>query len=951
MSGHLHPYASFVHRVQKPARYLGGELYSVIKRPETHPDVQVRICLTFPDIYDIGMSHLGTKILYGLLNDHENIACERAFTPWIDMEAELRQRKLELVSLETAAPLRSFDVLGFSLQYELTYTNALTILDLGGMEVRSANRSEDDPLVLAGGPTATHPEACAPFFDAFLVGDAEARLPDLLLAYKADRTAGLSKREALIRMAQAGGVYVPALYDVAIDERSGLQCVSGVQDPRVPEVVERAFVEDINLFPFPSKSPVAAAEAIFDRLSVEIARGCTEGCRFCQAGMIYRPVRERDPDAIVNTIVEAIDQGGYDEASLSSLSTADYSCIDPLIRKVMGKLRERNVSLGVASLRAYGLSEGILDEIRSVRATGLTFAPEAGTQRMRDIVNKNVSEEDIATSAHRVFSRGWNRMKVYFMIGLPMEEDEDVAGIVETGARLKAIGRQYVGKRAEVGVSVSSHVPKPHTPFQWAAMDEVPEIKRKQQMLREMARYHRVTVKYHNVKVSWLEGIMARGDRRVADVVEAAWRKGARFDGWDDQLKWEIWLDVFEATPHVDPQVYLNTLPLDGRLPWDHIDMGLADGFLETEWKRTTKGKLSPPCGKPVGDIIHHTNLKDAAADERKLVCYHCGVACDLTEMRGERLRYLDQMRAYEPPPEAAPMDAPTRDKRGHLKPPKRDVAQPEDMVKYRVQYLRDGMIRLQGHSDMLRILPRVMRRAGLPLGQSWGFRPKPLFSFSPATPLGTYSVAEVLDVSLTEAYSADDVLKRLNAVADPGLTFLDCRLVQKGEAAAGSGLAATDYLIALPGLDQTAVAQAARKLMKADTWEFMVTRKKTEKPLDARAAVEMARLTTAAMWPKLLGEAPDAPLLHVRLTLNVPAAKPLELIRHMFDDQSLDGHIVRLAYWRDDKDGKRVSPMDPPLTPAPALESADADGETAVSADVATPVSDLTSAAPTAAN
>ncbi len=904
-----HPYAGFVHRVEKPARYLGGELYSVVK-----PEATVRMCLTFPDVYDIGMSHLGTKILYGLLNDHPEIACERAFCPWVDMEKELRERGLPLVSLETATPLRAFDVLGFSLQYELTYTNVLNMLDLAGLEVRSADRGEDDPLILGGGPVATHPEACAPFFDAYLVGDAEGRLPELLLDYKRHRTVGHDKREALIRMAAKGGVYVPALYTTEVCDRSDLEVVSTPIDERVPARVERAFVEDINDFPFPDRSPVAAAEAIFDRLSIEIARGCTEGCRFCQAGMIYRPVRERDPDVIVDTIVSAVDQGGYDEASLAALSTADYSCIDPLIRKVMAKLRERNVSLGVASLRAYGLSEAILDEIRSVKATGLTFAPEAGTQRMRDIINKNVSEADIATSAHRVFARGWKRMKLYFMIGLPFEEDDDVVGIVETGGRMKAIGRSYVGKRAEVQVSVSSHVPKPHTPFQWAAMDTPDEIDRKQRLLRDGARRHRVSVKHHDVRTSWLEGIMARGDRRVADVVEAAWRRGARFDGWDDQLQWQTWLDCLAENDAVDPQRYLGTLPIDGKLPWDHIDMGLADKFLWKEWKRTTKGKLSPPCGKPVGDIVHHTNLEDAEADHRKLVCYHCGVACDMTAMRDDRIGFLKQLGAVTPPAPAGPVEEVIRDRIGKIKPPKREgAARPEDLVKYRIRYSRAGMIRLQGHSDILRILPRVLRRAGIEVGMSWGFRPKPLLSFSPATPLGTWSVAEMFDVSLLAPIPADELLERLNAVADPGLTFLDARAVQVGEKPCGSRLAATDYLVAVPGRTDLEVADAARRALTAQTIEATVLRKRKETVVDGRPALELARLATPALWPRLQGDPPDAPLLHVRMKLNGPALRPLELVEALFGDDGggHEGPVVRLQYWRDDTIRGRVSPMD----------------------------------------
>jgi radical SAM family uncharacterized protein/radical SAM-linked protein len=911
----VHPYSSFIHKVQKPARYLGGELYQVQK---DHSEVDVTICLAFPDLYDLGMSHLGTKILYKVLNDNPRIACERAFAPWADMESELRARNLPVYSLESAVPLANFDVLGFSLQYEMTFTNVLTLLDLAGLELRAKNRSDDAPLILGGGPVATHPEAVSPFFDAFLIGDAEERLPEALLEYKRFRNAGANKQEALIQMAQNGGIYAPSLYTRALDTRSGLIVVDKPIDPRVPEVVERAFVEDINDYPFPDESPVAAAEAIFDRLSIEIARGCTEGCRFCQAGMIYRPVRERDPNEIVRTIVDAIEKGGYDEASLTALSTADYSCVDPLIRKVMKELRQRNVSLGVSSLRAYGLNEGLLDEIRSVRATGLTFAPEAGTQRMRDLVNKNVSEEDISASAHRIFRRGWDRMKLYFMIGLPLEEDIDVLGTVETGARMRSIGRQYVGKRAQVNVSVSSHVPKPHTPFQWAPMDNVEEIRRKQQLLRDRGRDLRVSVKYHDVRVSYLEGIMARGDVRVADVIELAWKNGCRFDGWDEGLRYDTWLDALASCEEVNPQLYLGTLPIDGRLPWDHIDVGLDDGFLAAEWKRASKYRLSPPCGKPKGELVHHTNLSDAATDERKLVCYHCGVACDLENMRVERQAFLESLGALNPPPPAAEPETQPQAKGRRAPPVREGQAKPEDMIRYRLQYSRTGLIRLQGHSDMLRILPRVFRRAQLPVGYSWGFHPKPLLSFTPALPLGTYSVGEALDISLTEPVPVDELIERVNAAADPGLHFSAGRVLHDKEKHVGTKLVSADYLIALQDVEPAEVANVARQTMMAKELVMEITRKKGTKKVNVRPSIEIARLADSSIWPKQIGILPDAPLLHLRLKLNMPAARPEELVKHLFGLEDKETPIVRLGFWREDKDGRTRSPLDSPPQDAP---------------------------------
>jgi radical SAM family uncharacterized protein/radical SAM-linked protein len=649
-----HVYADLIDKVNKPARYLGGEYLSVQKDPAT---VDARVVLAFPDVYDIGMSHLGTKILYGLLNQHPRIAAERAFTPWLDMEAQLRAHGLPLVSLESQTPLAGFDVVGLSLQYELTFTNVLTMLDLGGLPLRAADRAADAPLVLVGGPVASHPEPIAPFIDAAFVGEAEERLPELVLAWAALRkaiTAGLRTRaDALAELAAGFPIYVPALYAAERDEATGMIVVGAPLDPRVPARVRRAVVRDLDAYPFPTRTPVPYAEAVFERASVEIARGCTEGCRFCQAGMIYRPVRERSPASIVDSVLGGLEAAGYEETGLTCLSTADFSSISPLVKQLAGELKRRGVSMSVASLRAYGLPDEILDELAQTRISGLTFAPEAGSQRMRDVVNKNITEQHIEDSARKVFERGWHRVKLYFMIGLPTEEDLDVRAIVETGERMLAIGRRLSPDRAEVTVSVSSHVPKPHTPLQWCAQDHLPEIKRKQGLLRAAIKSRALRLKVHDAGISFVEGVLARGDRRLADVIEDVWRRGARFDGWDEVFDLEGWQAAL-AEHGVDVDAYLGTRPVSARLPWDHLDVGLEDGFLLQEYRKALKGRASPPCGKVAGQLVHHTNLDDAEPDRRKLVCYDCGVACDLRRMRDDRLAALRALGAQHPPARAA---------------------------------------------------------------------------------------------------------------------------------------------------------------------------------------------------------------------------------------------------------------------------------------------------------
>jgi radical SAM family uncharacterized protein/radical SAM-linked protein len=803
-----HPYAEFVHQVQKPGRYVGGE-YGAVKKDWSA--VRARVCLAFPDIYDIGMSHLGFKILYKILNDDPRTLAERAYAPWIDMQAELVRRGLPLVSLESARPLRDFDVVGFSLQFELTYTNVLTMLDLGKIALRANARVEDDPLILAGGPTATHPEPLAPFLDALVIGDGEARLTEVALLWTELKERGVLRAERLRALAKLEGVYVPSLYATKVDADTGLEVVDRPLTAEAPFPVKRTIVENLNDWPFPDDGPVGGPEAIFDRISIEIARGCTEGCRFCQAGMIYRPVRERDPDEIAKTVARAVRKTGSDEVSLTSLSTADYSCISPLIHKVAKELAPQKVSLGVSSLRAYGLEENVLDDMQTVRATGVTFAPEAGSQRMRDVVNKNVTEEQLMQTAERVFSRGWASMKLYFMIGLPTEEESDVREIVKVGARARKVGKDVKkvlrdkglpggGGAPKVTVSVSTHVPKPHTPFQWYSIDTPGEIRKKQGWLEEEKRSSGgVELRMHDCDTSWLEAVFARGDRRLGDVLERAYASGARFDSWEDQLKIGVWEEAFRAAG-VLPATYLGTLPVTARLPWDHIDVGLEEGFLAREYRKALANRLSLPCGKAAGMFVHHTNLSEANDDaNKKLVCYDCGIACDLGAMRDERLVYLRKLGADEKrPAPSSPLDGPARAEKGDRK--RLPVAFVQGQARrYRFAYTKLGASSLLSHLDLIRALPRTFRRLDLPVFYSTGFHPKPDMTFGPALSLGVASLAELVDVKLTADLDPEALLSALSDASPEGLRFTAARRLGEGDASVSRIVDTARYAVALP--------------------------------------------------------------------------------------------------------------------------------------------------------
>jgi radical SAM family uncharacterized protein/radical SAM-linked protein len=920
-----HPYADFLARVQKPSRYVGGEHGELRKDWNA---VDCRMCLAFPDAYEVGMSHLGYKILYSILNAAPDLLAERAYAPWLDMESELRARGLPLCSLESWRPLHQFDVVGFSLQFELTYTNVLQMLELGGIPLRSRDRGPNDPLVLAGGPSATHPEPLAPFFDAVLIGDGEERTPEIMRLWAASRD--LPREDRLRKLAQLTGVYVPSLYETERDPDTGMLFVARARYPEAPLPIARAHVADISRYPFPKDGPTASTETVFDRVSVEIARGCTEGCRFCQAGMIYRPVREREPSDILDVVRSAVRDGGYDGVSLTSLSTADYSAIAPLVQAVTDELEPLHAKLAVSSLRAYGLEEPVLDDLVRAGTKGLTFAPEAGSQRMRDVVNKNVTEEQLLETARRVFSRGFPKMKLYFMLGLPTEEDSDVLGIVQTGARALDVGKRLGKRHVRVTCSVSNHVPKPHTPFQWCAMDSHQEVLRKQALLKDEARRTSVDLKMHDSRGSFIEGVLARGDRSLADAVEHAYRNGARFDSWEEQLKLDVWHAAFAETG-VEPARFLGTIPTSARLPWEHIDVGLEPGFLAREYRKALRNRLSPPCGKAVGMFVHATHLAAHVADRRKLVCYDCGVACDMDAMRDKRAEFLITLGALTPridsrstapdgtegaerpsreggPPTASSFDPPSRE--GRVTRPKRSAppvrADQGAALRLRLGYEKLGRAAFASHLDLVRLLPRLFRRLSLPLYYSLGFNQKPVMSFGPALSLGVLSLGEYVDLKLAaSAESISDALPELLSESSiDGVRFFGARVLGPEDPKLGRLIDQATYVAALPrsALSRLGLATPGElaRLVEERRHGPMVVRRNIDgigKRVDVAQYLISARVGEGApvlARAGLLGE-----LVPIELRLHVTpsgTAKASEALEALLGSNELPARFVRAA-------------------------------------------------------
>ncbi len=735
----------FLPLVAKPGRYINSEINAIHKDLS---QVKTKVCLFFPDVYEVGMSHLGLRILYHILNSRSDTACERVFSPWTDYEERLRASGRPLTSLESNLPLAQFDVIGVTLQYELCYSNVLTGLKLAQLPLRSAQRTEEQPVIIAGGPCAVNPEPLSAFIDVFFIGEAEDAMHELVELRQAHK----SKHAFLEALSRIEGCYVPALGR---------------------KIVRRRIIKHLDSAPYPDQPLLPLMKPIHDRVTVEVARGCIRGCRFCQAGIIYRPYRERSPERIKDLLRTSLRCTGYDELSLASLSAGDYSEIQPLLQELVRTYRDDRISVSLPSLRIGTLTPEMIRAVAGVRKSGFTLAPEAGTERLRRVINKPVTDSDLLDAAETIFSSGWSVLKLYFMIGLPTETDEDLDGIIKLAQEILSVGKRSAKRHVQINITVSTFVPKPHTPFQWFGQATREEIKAKQAYLERRLRKKGITLKPHDPETSLVEGAFARGDERIGNVIEEAVRLGCRFDGWSECFNFAKWEQAFETFGLNPAALASRSYDPGDALPWDHIHSGVTKTFLQREYKQARDSMITENC---------------------RVSCERCGIGCRDGGTAGFGKPAVPGEALAQKAGEAAEDGAAVPLQNSN--PLKQGVT-----FRYRMKFAKTGRLRFLSHLDLMSLFQRAAARARVPIIFSQGFNPHPKIAFGPALPVGVESTAEYLDIETGRYIEPQDLTKALNRMLPGETGILEARVISSKAPSLSGCISRYAYEVTVPKL------------------------------------------------------------------------------------------------------------------------------------------------------
>jgi radical SAM family uncharacterized protein/radical SAM-linked protein len=844
--------------VKKPSRYIGNEFNACCKNWD---EAGLRIALAFPDLYEIGMSHQGLQILYSLINAQEGLLADRVYAPDKDLEELLENHGAPIFAVESRRPLAEFDMIGFTLPYELCYTNILTILALGQIPLQASARNDSHPFIIGGGSGSFNPEPVADFFDAILLGDGEEAVLEIAAALRTAKEVKLDRHATLEKLAEITGVYVPSFFEPKYDRQGRLLAVNFLK--KNYESIQRRILPDLETSEMPEKPLVPLVRIVHDRLGIEVARGCTRGCRFCQAGIIYRPARERSADRVVELAERGMEAGGFEELALLSLSTGDYSCLSPVLGRLMDRFVKEYVSVSMPSMRVGTLTSEIMNQIRRVRKTGFTLAPEAGTDRLRRVINKGITEEDLLKTCKDANSLGWKLLKFYFMFGLPTETEEDIKAIADLVRRAAGTSAD---SRLRINVSIATFVPKPHTPFQWEPQITIDEAFARIDLLKKCLPKGNYKLKWQDPRQSYLEGVMSRGDRLLSRLIEEAWRRGARLDAWSEHYDLVVWQDAAKAC-NIDLSHYLRRRDFTEILPWQHLETGVDHEFLRAELERSLTGGYTPDCR------VHG--------------CQKCG-ACDFEEVRP-----VVQCKLQDPAENgeeniihgsSAGLEESDTAQRLSVK-KKTEGDTPHHW--YRMFYAKQGDIRFLSHLELIQAFFQAFRRAGVKHHYTQGFNPVPKASFSPALPVGTESLAEYLDVDLKAAVADENgFLLRINKQLPPGITILSVSDMpnKKTDAAVGN---LTCYTVGLDRDLSTEDRDNLKSFMDRNSFVITKIRKGKQRKLDIRKQVESLFVSSDnSLEMRLLSEE------------GIAGGKPVEILKAVFnltDEECLDMKILKV--------------------------------------------------------